>query len=268
VSGFSVIVEGLSDEPSTYALTGSQTYKKSIIIPQKTNATLVLSFIFNDGNNGDKLIGDGETVDIRVFFVEPPSADKIEDMSMEIVSAAVAFLAFIVVAFVLIVRRNALKARLEVEFLQDETNKVRQSFNNEKVRLLVENQNLQVSLRKKKHSEDELEVMKAAMLELTKARSDELKEVLILSKEVKVERLLGKGGFGVVNLATYRGQPIAMKQLLQINEESVQRFRFECLLMKVIRHPSIVKLVGVCWEDDMYVRTSVSLFVLLFSPLH
>jgi len=29
----------------------------------------------------------------------------------------------------------------------------------------------------------------------------ELKEVLIKSSEVKVSRLLGKGGFGVVNLA-------------------------------------------------------------------
>jgi len=37
--------------------------------------------------------------------------------------------------------------------------------------------------------------------------------------------LLGKGGFGVVNLATYRGQQTAMKQLLTINDESVKRFR-------------------------------------------
>jgi len=85
--------------------------------------------------------------------------------------------------------------------------------------------NLQDDLRKKKHSEDELAVMKAAMDGLEEKRKDELKEVLISSSEVKVSRLLGKGGFGVVNLATYRGQQIAMKQLLTINDESVKRFR-------------------------------------------
>ena len=111
---------------------------------------------------------------------------------------------------------------------------------------------LQDHLRKKKHSEDELAVMKAAMDGLEEMRKDELKEVLIKSSEVKVSRLLGKGGFGVVNLATYRGQQTAMKQLLTINDESVKRFRFECFLMKSLRHPNIVKLVGVCWEDSLF----------------
>ena len=87
------------------------------------------------------------------------------------------------------------------------------------------NSNLQESLRKKKHSEDELAVMKTALNGLEDKQKDELKEVLISSFEVKVSRLLGKGGFGVVNLATYRGQPTAMKQLLTINDESVKRFR-------------------------------------------
>ena len=91
--------------------------------------------------------------------------------------------------------------------------------------LKKENKNLQESLRKKKHSEDELEVMKAALNSLERKQKDELKEVLIDSSEVKFERLLGKGGFGVVNLATYRSQKVAMKQLLTINEESVRRFR-------------------------------------------
>ena len=50
------------------------------------------------------------------------------------------------------------------------------------------------------------------------------------SSEVKVVTLLGKGGFGVVNLASYNGQLVAMKQLLTINTDSVKRFRFECFL--------------------------------------
>jgi len=73
------------------------------------------------------------------------------------------------------------------------------------------NSNLQESLWKKKHSEDELEVMMAALNGLEEKQKDELKEVLISSSEVKVSRLLGKGGFGVVNLETYRGQQTATK---------------------------------------------------------
>ena len=85
--------------------------------------------------------------------------------------------------------------------------------------------NLQEDLRKKKHSEEELAVMKSALNGLEKRQKDELKEVLIQGTEVNVSRLLGKGGFGVVNLATYRGQQTAVKQLLTINDESVKRFR-------------------------------------------
>ena len=111
---------------------------------------------------------------------------------------------------------------------------------------------LRDALKKKSHTEQELNVMRQAMHELSRARSDELHEVLIASRYVKVDRLLGKGGFGVVNLAKYNGQKVAMKQLITINDENVSRFRHECFLMKTLRHPNIVKLVGVCWEDSMF----------------
>ena len=90
---------------------------------------------------------------------------------------------------------------------------------------MLQNENLQEDLRKKKHSEDELEVMKKAMTNVSTQRQAELKGVLIPSSEVKIDRLLGKGGFGVVNLATYNGQYVAMKQLLTIEDDSVKIFR-------------------------------------------
>ena len=74
---------------------------------------------------------------------------------------------------------------------------------------------------------------------------------MIPSSEVKVVSLLGQGAFGTVNLGTYKDQDVAIKQLISIDEESVQRFRFECFLMKELRHPNVVKLVGVCWDDMM-----------------
>ena len=63
--------------------------------------------------------------------------------------------------------------------------------------------------------------------------------------------LLGKGGNGEVHLAMFRNQRIALKRIVRIDQESVKRFRFECFMMKELRHPNIVKLVGVCWDDIM-----------------
>ena len=37
----------------------------------------------------------------------------------------------------------------------------------------------------------------------------------------------------------------------QIDADSIQRFRFECFIMKDLRHPNIVRLIGVCWDDFM-----------------
>jgi serine/threonine protein kinase len=111
---------------------------------------------------------------------------------------------------------------------------------------------LQTLLREKSHTSEEIDVMRRALDDLSKERADELREVLIPSFELEVVRLLGKGGFGVVNLANYKGQQIAAKTLLNIEQESVQRFRFECFLMKNLRHPNIVRLVGVCWDNQMF----------------
>ncbi|GMI50277.1 hypothetical protein TeGR_g6443 [Tetraparma gracilis] len=122
----------------------------------------------------------------------------------------------------------------------------------EKENLAAEKEELEEEVRLKKHSEDELKVMVAALEAVSKERRDELKEVMMESKELKIDRLLGKGGFGVVNLATYRGTKVAMKQLLTVNEENVLRFRHECFLTKNLSHPNVVKLVGVCWSEELF----------------
>jgi hypothetical protein len=37
-----------------------------------------------------------------------------------------------------------------------------------------------------------------------------------------------------------------------VNEENVLRFRHECFLTKNLSHPNVVKLVGVCWSEDLF----------------
>ena len=110
---------------------------------------------------------------------------------------------------------------------------------------------LHEQIRKKKHTDEERRVMKEAMEGGSQEKNGELRGVLIESKDVKISSLLGRGGFGVVHLGEYKGKKVAIKQLLNIDASNVWRFRFECFLMKNLRHPNIVTLVGVVWEPDM-----------------
>ena len=103
------------------------------------------------------------------------------------------------------------------------------------------------NLKKSTMAIGELKVMDAALKQLSENRVDDLEKVLIPSADIKLLQMLGKGANGEVHLAEYQGKKIALKRLLRITEESVERFRFECFLMKDLRHPNIVKLVGVCW---------------------
>jgi len=95
----------------------------------------------------------------------------------------------------------------------------------QKKALQVQNKVLHDSLRQKKHSDTELKVMKRAMDEMKQERIDELRSVLVPSAEVKIETLLGQGGMGKVHLGEFKGQKVAVKSLLVINEENCKRFR-------------------------------------------
>ena len=81
--------------------------------------------------------------------------------------------------------------------------------------------------------------------------NDKLKEVLIPSADVILMQMLGKGGNGEVYLAFHKGEKIAVKRQLNVDERDMKKFSFECFLMKHIRHPNIVKLIGVCWDEGL-----------------
>ena len=117
--------------------------------------------------------------------------------------------------------------------------------------LQEKNENLQDSLRKKKHSDKEMEAMKKAMEDQNADRKDELRTVLIDSADIEIVELLGQGGMGKVHLALYKGKEVAVKQLLSVTDEHCLRFRRECFLTKELSHPNIVILIGVCWDSMM-----------------
>ena len=101
--------------------------------------------------------------------------------------------------------------------------------------------------RQKSLAIEELKVMDEALRAVSSTRVNELEKVMIGSSEIKMLQMLGKGAYGEVHLAEFRGNKIALKRLKLIDMENVEMFRFECFVMKDLRHPNIVKLIGVCW---------------------
>jgi len=123
-------------------------------------------------------------------------------------------------------RMNKTLHGIQIDHLKSDYLRQHSIMVSEQKQLQGEVANLALALRKKKHNEQELEVMRKAMDEMSKERGDELRAVLIPSSEVKIERVIGKGAMGVVNLAEYNGIKIAVKQVHVMEEEMVRRFRF------------------------------------------
>ena len=65
-------------------------------------------------------------------------------------------------------------------------------------------------------------------------------------------KLLGRGSFGEVHSAVWRGTPVAVKRLLRnrITVDDLAAFKQECDLMLTLRHPNIVQLFGTAWEME------------------
>ena len=128
-------------------------------------------------------------------------------------------------AFYFIHRKQKKKAKDNEKRLRMEQANIERSFSRQKDELEQQNEHLQDSLRKKKHSETELLVMQKAMDGQNKERADELKSVLIPSSEIDIVELLGQGGMGKVHLALYNKKEVAVKQLLAITDVNCKRFR-------------------------------------------
>ncbi|GMI21575.1 hypothetical protein TeGR_g3392, partial [Tetraparma gracilis] len=201
----------------------------TLTIPADTETTLVISFHLDD-------VQIGETAEIAVAPPPPPE----DGVNMTTVYTATGVGISLLLAILLLFLRHRRRAKLQVKKMQS-------------AHLLLEaaNENLKDSLRKKKHSDKEMEAMKKAMEEQKEDRKDELRTVLIPSSEIDIVELLGQGGMGKVHLANYKQKLVAVNQLITINDDSVMRFRRECFLTKEMSHPNIVILIGVCWDQMM-----------------
>jgi serine/threonine protein kinase len=66
-------------------------------------------------------------------------------------------------------------------------------------------------------------------------------------RELRLGRRIGAGNVGEVYEATYRGQRVAVKRLLSSwcsDEDMVERFREEILLMSTMNHPNVLLFIG------------------------
>jgi len=80
---------------------------------------------------------------------------------------------------------------------------------------------------------------------------DALRKLLINAKDLVTEEQIGKGSFGEVFKASYRGSTVAVKTMKTVEMSSLDRFREEILIMADLHHSNIVLMIGACWEQDL-----------------
>eukprot|EP01099_Mayorella_cantabrigiensis_P002209 TRINITY_DN1975_c1_g1_i1.p1 TRINITY_DN1975_c1_g1~~TRINITY_DN1975_c1_g1_i1.p1 ORF type:complete len:159 (-),score=47.51 TRINITY_DN1975_c1_g1_i1:340-771(-) len=64
--------------------------------------------------------------------------------------------------------------------------------------------------------------------------------------ELLDKTLIGEGGFAKVYSATFRREPVAVKEFKEVNAKAQKMFRHEIKMIHNLIHPNIIKLVGFC----------------------
>ena len=77
-----------------------------------------------------------------------------------------------------------------------------------------------------------------------------LKQHRLAAKDIRFESVLGSGAYGKVFRGTFHGQPVAIKTMLDVTEESARSFRAEILLTATLRSPYVVTFLGACLEQS------------------
>lgn len=78
-----------------------------------------------------------------------------------------------------------------------------------------------------------------------------LEQYLVLPHDVELVKRIGSGSFGEVFQGLYRGESVAVKQMLEFNEKNAGEFRKEILFTANLRHANIVNFVAACWSREL-----------------
>ena len=106
----------------------------------------------------------------------------------------------------------------------------------------------------RRNLEAELASMRELLAEPSEASAG-LRRAQISASELDLREGLGKGAFGEVFKAFYRGTPVAVKKMHAHQADAAmakhaKAFRDEVLLLLELRHPNIVQLIGGSWDVD------------------
>ena len=98
----------------------------------------------------------------------------------------------------------------------------------------------------------EVELLQTEIEAFKDQHKDKLARLLIKASDIEHTGVsLGKGSFGDVIKGIYHGSEVAIKTMKDIDQENMERFRCEILLMGGLSHPNVVMLVGCTWEEDL-----------------
>ena len=71
----------------------------------------------------------------------------------------------------------------------------------------------------------------------------------IKREDITLQEKIGKGEFGDVRLGTYRGQKVAVKELIKDTSIATQKFLTEAKVMTSLQHENLVRLLGLVIEE-------------------
>ncbi|XP_030850466.1 mitogen-activated protein kinase kinase kinase 7 isoform X3 [Strongylocentrotus purpuratus] len=84
--------------------------------------------------------------------------------------------------------------------------------------------------------------------------------------DIDFEKVVGKGAFGVVSKASWRGMNVAVKMIE--SEEEIKAFRVEVMQLSRVDHPNIVKLYGACTTQPVCLVMEFAEGGSLYNVLH
>lgn len=99
----------------------------------------------------------------------------------------------------------------------------------------------------------------------------QLDDISIDFKEFTVDCEIGHGSFGLVHKALWRGTEVAIKRLPRdsMDQQVLLEFMKEAFIMRQLRHPNVLQVLGVCLEPPCIVMEYMprgSLFQLIHNP--